>query len=124
MNVYKKFCLNFFRLFLIILFCFGGFLFLIWLYDPFWLFHKPYFREQTYQKDMANQAKGIIDNTDFNGVILGTSMLENTSAKEAGEKLGNKWVNLSIKGANFEDRNIIFKYITKHKKNKICNLFT
>lgn len=73
---------------------------------------------------MANQAKGIIDNTDFNGVILGTSMLENTSAKEAGEKLGNKWVNLSIKGANFEDRNIIFKYITKHKKNKICNLFT
>ena len=38
---------------------------LLYVYDTFWLFHKPYFRDITYHSDMRIQAKGIIDNTEF-----------------------------------------------------------
>ena len=89
--------------------------FLLWLYDPFMFFHKPYFREQTYHGDMRIQAKGIIDNMDFDSIILGTSMLENTSAREAGQKLGGKWVNLSVAGSDFNERKIVFEYAIKRK---------
>ena len=116
MSVYKRFSLCFVASFLLFVVGFGGFLALLWLYDPFWFFHKPIFREITYHSDMRMQAKGIIDNTDFDSVILGTSMLENTSAKEASTKLGGKWVNLSISAGLFEERAIVLKYILKRKK--------
>ncbi len=88
---------------------------LLYIYDPFMLFHKPYFRTTTYHSDMRLQAKGIIDNVDFDSVILGTSILENTSVKEAGQKLGGKWVNLSLWGSDFNERKIVFEYAIKHK---------
>jgi hypothetical protein len=50
---------------------------------------------------MRQQAAGIINNYEFDSIILGTSMLENTSAKEAGEKLGGKFMNISLSGSNF-----------------------
>lgn len=91
---------------------------LLWLYDPFWLFHKPIFRATTYHSDMRIQAKGIIDSADFDSVILGSSMLENTSAKEAEEKLGGKWINLSLAGSDFSERKILLDYALKRKNIK------
>ena len=64
---------------------------------------------------MRLQAKGIIDNADFDSIILGTSMLENTSAKEAGQKLGGKWINLSLSGSDFNERKIVFEYALQRK---------
>lgn len=89
---------------------------ILWLYDPLQLFHKPIFRETTFFGDMRLAARGIIRYYDFNSVILGTSMLENTSAKEAGEKLGGKWVNLSLWGSAYNERAVILEYLFKHKK--------
>ncbi len=91
---------------------------LLWLYDPFWLFHKPYFRATTYHSDLRIQAKGIIDNADFDSVVLGTSILENTSAKEAGQKIGGKWINISIAGSDFNERKIVLDYALKRKNIK------
>ena len=48
--------------------------FLLWLYDPFMFFHKPYFREQTYMTDLRASARGIIDYAEFDSVILGSSV--------------------------------------------------
>ena len=62
----------------------------LYFYDPFLLYHKPYFREEKFSSDMRMQAKGIIKHYDFDSYILGTSMLGNTSAKEAKEKLGGE----------------------------------
>ena len=118
MSVYKRFCFGFAWAFVPAILGFVVLLFLLWLYDPFQFFHKPIFREITYHSDMRMQAKGIIDNTDFDSVILGTSMLENTSAKEASTKLGGKWVNLSIAGGSFEDRAIMLTYLFKRKNIK------
>lgn len=89
---------------------------ILWLYDPLQLFHKPIFRETTFFGDMRLAARGIIRYYDFNSVILGTSMLENTSAKEAGEKLGGKWVNLSLWGSAYNERAVILEYLFGYKK--------
>lgn len=66
-------------------------------------------------KDMRMQARGIILHKDFDSVIIGTSMLENTSAKEANKKLGGKWMNLSLSGSTFAERFIVLNYLFKHK---------
>ncbi|MWV61863.1 hypothetical protein DCO58_07290 [Helicobacter saguini] len=60
---------------------------LLYIYDPLQVFHKPFFRETTFLSDMRVQNRGIIKNYDFNSVILGTSMLENTLPKDANEIL-------------------------------------
>lgn len=119
MSVYKRFALIFACFVYIGLpLCFLALCALLWIYDPFMFFHKPYFREQTYHSDMRIQARGIIDFTDFDSVILGSSTLENTSAKEASSKIGGKWVNLSMGGAHPYERAVILKYLLKHKKIK------
>ena len=115
---YKIFSIMFMWIFGVITLCGFAMIALLWLYDPFWLFHKPIFRATTYHSDMRIQAKGIIDSAEFDSVILGSSMLENTSAKEAEQKLGGKWVNLSLSASSFEERDILFAYITKRKKIK------
>ena len=40
---------------------------------------------------MRLQAAGVINNFDFDSVVFGSSMLENTSAKEASKKLGGNF---------------------------------
>ncbi|MCI2235391.1 hypothetical protein MKD52_00860 [Helicobacter sp. CaF467b] len=89
---------------------------LIYMYDPMQIFHKPYFRETTFLMDMRRQALGIIKHYDFDSYILGTSMLENTSAKEANEKLGGNWVNISLSGSVFNERAVILNYLFAHKQ--------
>ena len=91
---------------------------LLYIYDPFMFFHKPYFREQTYMTDLRASARGIIDYAEFDSVILGSSMLENTSAREAEEKLGGKWVNLSMGGAHPNVRAVVLKYLLQTKPPK------
>ncbi len=102
----------FFMLFLML------FILNVYLYDPAQIFHKPYFRKTTFHGDMRIMAKGIIDFYDFDSYILGTSMLENTFANEANQKLGGKWVNISMHGSSFYERKIILDYIMTHKKAK------
>lgn len=89
---------------------------ILWLYDPLQLFHKPIFRETAFFGDMRLAARGIIRYYDFDSVILGTSMLENTSAKEAGEKLGGKWVNLSLINSSYDERAVVLEYLFGYKK--------
>ncbi|EAL3890844.1 hypothetical protein A0Y87_04945 [Campylobacter lari] len=97
---------------------------LLYVYDPLQLYHEPWFRKKTYHDDMRIQAKGIIDHNDFDSVIFGTSMLQNTSSSEASAKLGGQFANLSISGGTFQERAVILKYILKHKqiKNVIYSL--
>lgn len=115
MKNYKIFSMIFMWIFGVITLCGFTFIALLWFYDPFWLFHKPLFRATTYHSDMRIQAKGIIDSAEFDSVILGSSMLENLSTKEAEEKLGGRWVNLSLHSSDFNERRVLLNYILKHK---------
>lgn len=112
MNAFRKFSL---------LVPFSGFLMLIFLcillyiYDAGMLFHKPYFRDMSFKERLSER---YIENFDFDSVILGSSMLQNTEPKEAKSLLGGKWVNLSIGGATPSERAILLDFIFKHKKIK------
>lgn len=67
---------------------------------------------------MRLAAKGIIDYSEFDSVILGTSMLENTSAKQASEKLGGKWLNLALNSARIYERENLLQHLFKRKEIK------
>lgn len=90
--------------------------FLLWLYDPFMFFHKPYFREWTYPSDRRLAAKGMVDFVEFDSAIFGSSLLENTLSKEADEKIGGKWLNLAVSSSRFYEREDLIKYTLQHKQ--------
>lgn len=93
---------------------------LIYIYDPFQIFHKPYFREATFFTDMRKQALGIIKHYKFDSYIIGTSMLENTDPKEATNKLNSdgRWINISLSGSGFDERAIVMDYIFQNQNTK------
>lgn len=91
--------------------------FITWFVDPFKLWHESFYCKDGiyYKENMRYNAKYFIDNVEFDSLIFGSSMLENTSAKEAGDKLGGKFINISIRGSHFGERKIIMDYIFRHK---------
>ncbi|EAI0653527.1 hypothetical protein E0287_07960, partial [Campylobacter coli] len=109
---YKKWIL---AVFLIPIPIISALIILLYIYDPLQLYHKPFFRNTTFSSDIRIQAAGVINNYNFDSVILGSSMLENTSTKEANDKLDGKWVNLSLSGSYLNERNIIMKYLFEKK---------
>ncbi len=88
---------------------------IIWYYDPLKIFHKPYKYKNYLQYNMRQQAAGIINNWDFDSIVIGSSMLENTSSKEANNFLGGKFVNISMSGSDFWERAIVTKYALNRK---------
>lgn len=118
MKVFKRFSLGFLAVFLTAYFLAFLLFVVLYLYDPLMFFHKPYFREQSYHNDMRLAARGIIDYAEFDSVILGTSMLENTLAKEADIKLKGKWLNLALNSARIYEREMLLQHLFKHKKIK------
>ena len=98
-----------------IAFCAG-----LYIYDPLQVWHKPVLFPRTYLNgNMREAAAGIINNHDFDSIIMGNSYSENTSAKEATELFGGKFFNLSLSGSNLFERNIVIQYFLSRKKAKI-----
>lgn len=106
------------RFFYFILFIFVTLLLISLITDPIKLFHKPIFFKNKFNTNMRLQAAGLINNYEFDSIILGTSILENTSSKEASKLLGGKFINLSLSGSDFYERSYILKYTLKNKKIK------
>jgi hypothetical protein len=64
---------------------------------------------------MRQQAAGIINNFEFDSIIIGTSMLENTSSFEASKILGGNFVNISLSGSNYFERGEVLNYALNNK---------
>jgi len=89
------------------------------VYDPLHVFHKSWVTiNDRFHGDMRVQAAGVINNFDFDSIIIGSSMMRGTSAILASEKLGGKFVNISPNGASIFERNYITAYALKKKKIK------
>lgn len=118
MSVYKRFA-SIFACFVYIALplCFLTLCALLWLYDPFMFFHKPYFREQTFMSDRRLAVKGMVDFFEFDSAIFGSSILENTLSNEA-DKIGGKWLNLAINSARIYEREDLIQYLLKRKQIK------
>lgn len=114
MKNYKNFAIFFVGIFGVASLATLALVALLWLYDPLQIYHKPYFREITFFQDSRIQIKGIIKNYDFDSFIWGTSMLENTLAKEAEQKLCGKFANISSGSFTLNERAVILKYMFKH----------
>ena len=93
--------------------------FIICYIDPFALWHKPFYcPNQVYEyKNMRYNAKRFLERSDYDSLIFGSSMLENTSAKEAAKKLGGSFINISIRGSHFNERRFILDYALAKNKN-------
>ena len=115
MNPHKRFILVYFSLSFVIPILIGA---LLYIYDPLQVWHKPYFRDTTFIRDSRIQIKGIVKNYDFDSFIFGTSMLENILSKDANQKFGNKWANISSGGFALNERAVILKYMLKHTQPK------
>ena len=86
------------------------------VYDPLHIFHKSWITgDNRLHGDMRMQAAGVINNYEFDSIIVGTSMLKGTSAILASEKLGGKFVNLSPNGASIAERKYLIHYALKKK---------
>lgn len=87
-----------------------------WIYDPLQLFHKSFLHDGIYLNgNMRESARAVIDNYEFDSVILGSSMLENTSSKEAEKIFGGNFVNISLSGGNYAERALILNYLFRKK---------
>lgn len=87
----------------------------LFVYDPLALFHAPWGRPGTVHENLRLQAAGVIRHGDFDSVILGTSILENSSAEEASRILGGKFVNLSISAGDFFERGVILRHLLERR---------
>ena len=96
----------------------------VYISDPYMLFHKHWFHKGKIYQNFRIQNYGLIKYEDFDSIIMGTSMLENTSANEASEKLGSKFANLSTAGSTFYERYKILNFAlqTKEIKHVIMSL--
>lgn len=83
--------------------------------DPLQIFHKPWWRPTYFVRDLRLQAAGIINNYDFDSLILGTSMAQNFSPDEAGKRFGARFVNLSPSGSSLYERSLILAYALREK---------
>ena len=82
----------------------------LYAFDPLQLFHKPWGRELAFSNQMQLQAAGLLRTYDYDGLILGTSMLENTSGEEAGRLLGGRFLNVSLSGSMAFERSYLLRF--------------
>jgi len=85
--------------------------------DPFSFFHP--FGFKMYGMNMRMHAASAIKSGNYDSYILGTSMLENTSARNL-EKVfpGSHFANISISGGNYFERAIILNFLLKNPGTK------
>lgn len=76
----------------------------LYIYDPMMLFHKPFGRTVTLHNNMRFQASGIVRYLGYDSFILGSSMLENTSARYTSKLLDSNFANISISGSDYYER--------------------
>jgi hypothetical protein len=88
----------------------------LFLSDPLQLFNSH--SQKGLVTNARHQVAGIINKYSFDSIILGTSLLENTSAKESSKVLGGKFMNISLSGSDFNTRSFILEYTLKNKKIK------
>jgi len=91
-----------------------------WLVDPYRIFHKPWVRDNYYPTDtgMRAEAAGIINTESFDSIILGTSMAENFSPREASQVFDANFVNISLSGSFISERSFVLGYALRKRNLK------
>lgn len=88
----------------------------LFVYDPLQVFHRPWMRGTSLYSNLRLQVAGVIRREPFDSVILGTSVMENTSADEAGQLLGGRFINISLTASDFVERAVVLGYLLKQRR--------
>lgn len=75
----------------------------VYLIDPFYHYHKPWFGMEPYLYNTVYQTPGVARNLEYDSVILGSSMTENFRTSWFDDELGWHTVKLSYSGARTND---------------------
>lgn len=110
---YKNAFNNFIKTFVVLL---TTILSVIYISDPYRLFHDKFRHKNKMYQDLRVQSYGLIKYQNFDKIIIGSSMMENTSAKEAERKFGGKWINLAYSAQRNFERFKILNYAFKTQK--------
>ena len=95
----------------------GLYLIVVISLDPFHFIHNKGI-SIGFLNNMRIQAAGAINRGQFDSLILGTSVFENSSAKSASKKLDSKFINISISGGDYFERSLLLNYALKKSKLK------
>lgn len=90
----------------------------VYVSDPYSLFHQSWFNKEKIYDNFRIQDYGLIKYEPFDSLILGTSMLQNASANEASKRLKHDYANLSFPGGSYYERFLVLKFALKTKKIK------
>ena len=101
---------------LLVFLCFIPLLSYTFVFDPWQLFHKPWFREALFLGNPRFQDAGLINSYTFESVILGTSIAQNFSIEEASRVFSSSFINLSIEAGLLSERAIILNRVLQKKK--------
>lgn len=63
------------------------------------------------EDSMRIQPVSIINNYQFDSVVLGTSILKNTSSQTCNTNIGGTFINISMSGSTFYERSFVLNYL-------------
>lgn len=98
---------------------FGGF---VWMADPFYHYHEPWFEIPIVLDNAVYQTAGAAKNLSYDSAIVGTSMTENMHTSWFDEEMGWKTMKLSYSGARSNDLQAIFGQMDQ-KTGELKNVF-
>lgn len=101
------------------LLCLGGMI--VFVADPFYHYHKPWFGMPAVLYNEVYQTAGAAENFDYDSAVVGSSMTENYRASWFDEDFGWKTVKLSYEGAGTDDLKAILTMVFK-KDRQVKNI--
>ena len=90
----------------------------VFSFDPYFHYHKPYDFVRYVLNNQRYQNDGILRNFDYDGVIIGSSMIENTKNSEFDELYSVKSIKAPLSGASYKEINDNLKKALKNHKLK------
>lgn len=94
----------------------------VYLVDPFYHYHEPWFGMETYLYNTVYQTAGAARNLSYDSAVLGTSMTENFHTSWFDEELDWQTVKLSYSGAKTDDIAAILAQVYE-SGNEVKNIF-
>lgn len=96
---------------------------LVFLVDPFYHYHMPWFGLKPYAYDEIYQNPGLAAHDTYNAIIIGSSMSENFSTEWFDEAYGVDTLKLTYAGATLENLRIAVELAQENSKEQIKYVF-
>lgn len=93
----------------------------VWLLDPFYQYHKPFFGLEAVLNDRDNQMPGTIRNFDYDSVLVGSSLAENFDSAFLDENYGCR--TLKVIRASGSVADLLYYLEMAQEKQTLKNVF-